>query len=428
MHKRGTRQGAPFFVLLVCRNQSNVPVGLLDLFAGYSELASFMKSTLVLVFVIVFGFSQRLQSQSLKDLSFGTDSTLEVITWNIEWFPKNGDLTADSVSKILLALNADVYALQEIGDSTAFNNMMKKVDGYRVRFDRVRHGGLAYVYKSSLTNLKFYNVFGSQDYRRPFPRAPFVMEFTFDDEKYHLVNNHWKCCGNGRLESDEWDEEQRRKDANDLLKQYIDRNWAKEKAMLLGDLNDILTDRTEHNVFASFLNDGLNYRFADLDIAKGPKPEWSYPGWPSHLDHILISNELFKAFESPGATIQTLAIEDYLKGGFSEFDRNISDHRPVALKLPMESIVSNRPWNYETNTEFKIHLDDSRQMKLEYQAQGAVSVQIFDVHGKSWFQKRIVVGDDNLSIKTESWPIGLYIAVVYHDGAAIVRQKFILSQ
>ena len=45
-----------------------------------------MKKVLFLLLIS----TQLLTAQSLEDLSFGTDSTFEVISWNIEWFPKNG--------------------------------------------------------------------------------------------------------------------------------------------------------------------------------------------------------------------------------------------------------------------------------------------------------------------------------------------------
>ena len=41
------------------------------------------------------------------------------------------------------------------------------------------------------------------------------------------------------------------------------------------------------------LDDFENYLFTDMDIAQGNSNGWSYPSWPSHLDHILITNELF---------------------------------------------------------------------------------------------------------------------------------------
>ena len=40
-----------------------------------------------------------------------------------------------------------------------------------------------------------------------------------------------------------------------------------KKVILLGDLNDILTDIPQNNIFNSFINDTINYLFVDMDIA-----------------------------------------------------------------------------------------------------------------------------------------------------------------
>jgi len=39
-----------------------------------------------------------------EELTFGTDSTLDVVSWNIEHFPKNGQITIDLVSQNLFKL------------------------------------------------------------------------------------------------------------------------------------------------------------------------------------------------------------------------------------------------------------------------------------------------------------------------------------
>ena len=62
---------------------------------------------------------------------------------------------------------------------------------------------------------------------------------------------------------------------------------------MLGDLNDDLADDQQDNVFITFIDSPEAYRFTDMEIAEGPEYNWSYPTWPSHLDHILITNELF---------------------------------------------------------------------------------------------------------------------------------------
>jgi len=44
--------------------------------------------------------SQILSAQTLNDMYFGTDTTFDIISWNIEWFPKNNN-TANKVQEIL---------------------------------------------------------------------------------------------------------------------------------------------------------------------------------------------------------------------------------------------------------------------------------------------------------------------------------------
>ena len=111
-------------------------------------------------------------------------------------------------------------------------------------------------------------------------------------------------------------------------------NWiTDDNVIILGDLNDELQEDASDNVFQNFINDSTNYKFIDLDIAFGSSTNWSYPGWPSHLDHILITNELFDEFEASGAKVETIHIENYFDGGWNEYENFVSDHRPVGLSL-----------------------------------------------------------------------------------------------
>ena len=68
-------------------------------------------------------------SQSLKDLTFGEDNTFEVATWNLEWFPKNNQITIDSVALIIQSLKIDVMAIQEIDDGLSFNTLKNSLPG-----------------------------------------------------------------------------------------------------------------------------------------------------------------------------------------------------------------------------------------------------------------------------------------------------------
>ena len=103
--------------------------------------------------------------------------------------------------------------------------------------------------------------------------------------------------------------------------------------MILGDYNDDIVESSAHNVFNDFLFDDLNYLFTDLAIAQGPSSDWSFPNWPSHLDHILITNELFDNISDN--SVFTFKIDDYMNGWW-EYDNLISDHRPVVINLKFD--------------------------------------------------------------------------------------------
>ena len=107
------------------------------------------------------------------------------------------------------------------------------------------------------------------------------MEFRFRGRDFVMINNHFKCCGDGFIDRYEpWDEETRRMDATDLLKAYIDTHFAERSVIVLGDFNDSLTDTISHNVFASLLDDPDHYRFTDMGIAEGAAPGGPTPATP----------------------------------------------------------------------------------------------------------------------------------------------------
>jgi endonuclease/exonuclease/phosphatase family metal-dependent hydrolase len=298
--------------------------------------------------ILTLFLSFQLYSQNLDDINFGTDSTFEVVTWNIEWFPKNGSITIDSVSKIIENLDVDLIGLQEIDDTTLCRQMIDNLPGYDLFMDNVWFGGLAYIYKTSSINIQsIYKIYDTSPFWNAFPRSPLVIELLFNGETLIVINNHFKCCGDGLLDiGNSADEEARRHEASTLLKQYIDANFNSNKVIVIGDLNDIITDHPTNNVYQMFIDDSTNYAFADMDLAIGTSSEWSFPGWPSHLDHILITNELFTEFSNPSSEIRTIKVDDYLAGGLADYDLNISDHRPVGLKIQLTPIPLNL---YETS-------------------------------------------------------------------------------
>jgi len=267
----------------------------------------------------------------LADLDFGTETSLDVLTWNIEHFPKMNGTTINLAAQSILAMSPEVAGLQEIENSSAFNellNILNNEDDDNVwegfRSEQAYYDiNLAIVYKANLfSNISISEIYTSD--WSAFPRPPVVFDAVYNGERVVVINNHFKASGGASNEA-------RRREACEKLKLYIDENLDNENVIVIGDMNDELDDPVSSNVFQGFIDDEENYCWSDWEIAFGDNDNWSYPGWPSHLDHILITNELFDNYQVE--EVFTVKPELYIEGGWSGYDSNLSDHRPVGIRI-----------------------------------------------------------------------------------------------
>ena len=361
--------------------------------------------------------------------AFGTDNTFEIMSWNIEWFPKNDELTVEYVTDIIEYLDVDIIAIQEVDSILAFEDLVDGLTDYTGYLESSYFAGLAYIYNPSVVEINdIYEIYTTYPYWSPFPRSPMVMDLNYMGERIIVINNHLKCCGDEYLDmSDEDDEEYRRYYANNLLKQYIDNNFQNENVIVLGDYNDVLTDNESNNVFQQFLDDTDNYLFADYDIAQGNSSEWSYPSWPSHLDHILITNELFDDFANEGSFIEAIKLEDYITGGWSSYDYNVSDHRPVALKLEMnpysdiltDILITDKLNVYPNpaNTEANINFESSSFER---------TIEVSNIQGQIVLSESISPGESTYRLKTHDWQSGTYFVRLIECETSIAVERLVV--
>ena len=94
------------------------------------------------------------------------------------------------------------------------------------------------------------------------------------------------------------------------------------------------------NIFIPIINDSVNYLIADKYIPSQNTSNWSYPSWPSHLDHIIISQRLFDNIANLNQNVQTIRVDNYV-GSFQIYDNIISDHLPVGINLMSTPTIIN---------------------------------------------------------------------------------------
>ena len=292
---------------------------------------------LCLLFTVVL-WAEELPKIEYDKLTIGEEQTLEIMTWNIQNFPKS-EFTIDYAANVINAIDADIIGLQEMESDSAFFCLIKQLNdldkhnwsGYRANRNKWKQE-LAFIYKTNLIGVdKVYEVFYG-DFK-PFPRSPLVMEFTFNEQEIVIINNHFKAMPGTKNEV-------RRRNAAIKLDEYIINEHSEKNVILLGDLNDKLTDAAPENVFTTFLDKPDEYKFVDLEIAKNDSADWSYPYWKyrGHIDHILISNELYDEYENADSIVKVITIDKFMEGGGDTRYKYITDHRPVVMKLQFPEI------------------------------------------------------------------------------------------
>ena len=119
---------------------------------------------------------------------------------------------------------------------------------------------------------------------------------------------------------------------------HLDRLSSSSPVVVLGDWNDALTDPDPQNVFRPFEEDSTHYQFADLDIAQPENQQsWSFPSYPSHLDHILVNRPLIPVLNQDSTLVRTIRVDQASGPGTHDYFQTLSDHRPVGLSFRVES-------------------------------------------------------------------------------------------
>lgn len=251
---------------------------------------------------------------------------LDIITWNCEFFPANGDSTIQALSEAVNDLYPDIIGFQEIRKKGWFSKLMEFLPDYDfIISENSSFLHQAIIYKKDMFDLINYRelFIGNTYFFASRPPIQCDLIYKKNNVKLSIINIHMKCCDLGL---------ERRKKASKQLYSYINREIQKgiqENFIVLGDWNDDLKDAPGDHCFDPFLNDD-RFFFPTIDIVDDIS-QASYPKEPyvSFLDHIMISTSLIS---NHSYKVKTIPIDRYM-GGFPVYERNISDHMPVLLSI-----------------------------------------------------------------------------------------------
>ena len=272
----------------------------------------------------------------------GTETTLDLATWNLEFFPLrlpgNYDCPhpvdrgrLEQTANLINILGLDIIAIQEISDPDGFDQLIPLIPGYagllapEERGCNYQRPGL--IYRTDQVTVQSSKLLFTGD-SYAFPRSPFQVDLimTANGRSYplHLIVVHLKASGDSESQA-------RRRLASAQLKTYLDTQSARDPDadyMIAGDWNDVLTDPLSTSSFPGFLSDPEDYTFLNMPLV-GSSEFASHPfGGGSLIDHIMVNHAACADFSEGFVTTLRLDL-------LVPFYGNVSDHRPVMVQAPI---------------------------------------------------------------------------------------------
>lgn len=298
-----------------------------------------LRSLLIAVVAALF-WAPSVNGQSIP--AVGDDATLDVATWNIEWFGNESNAPGGNIAtqfsnvrKIIESSEIDVWGLQEISNPALFEALLDSLgDGYGgslATFSQTQK--IAFIYRTGVISPRRIQhiltgadqVFGG--------RAPLRMDadVTLTDTTFsaHFITVHMKA-GSDLASYDQ------RTEASERFKAHLDVIYPTQNVIVLGDFNDELTTSIRpgrDTPYRNFLDDD-RYRFITLESEE--RGEASFPGrGGSYLDHILITDELDEPYVEDSAR-PWRELGQILVG----YTSTTSDHFPVYARFDFRNGTS----------------------------------------------------------------------------------------
>lgn len=269
----------------------------------------------------------------------GAATTLDIGSWNIEWFgdtangPSNENQQLSNARDVIAGADLDIWGVAEIVSLTQFNSLESQLTGYQgvLANESIVTSGSTYyssseqkvgvLYKSSVATLRSARIIlTSYDY--DFAGRP-PLEVTFDVSLNGTTSSLVVIVLHAKAMSDStsW---QRRRNASIALKSYLDSTYPTQKVVVVGDFNDdVDTSITTGSVspYQNFVDDSLDYLFPTRALSLAGYS--STTGYPDMIDHHLITNEVQASYMANSADVY------YVDQYIANYDTTTSDHYPV---------------------------------------------------------------------------------------------------
>jgi endonuclease/exonuclease/phosphatase family metal-dependent hydrolase len=281
-------------------------------------------------------------AQAVSIPARGSATTLDIGSWNIEFFgdtsngPTNEALQLSNVRDVIGGTDFDLWGLEEVVSTTQFNSLVSQLPGYAgflANDPSVVNGAAFYsdfsnqeqkvglLFKTSIVSVLGAAVILTQNNTDFAGRPPLEVKLRISlnggSEDVVVIVMHPKCC----TDSTSY---QRRVNASNALKTYLDATYPTQKVWVIGDWNDdVDTSISSGRVspYQNFVTDSARYvvqtkALSDAGIS-------STVSFPDVIDHHMNTNEVTASFVA--GSVEAYRVDSLVPS----YGTTTSDHFPV---------------------------------------------------------------------------------------------------
>ena len=352
----------------------------------------------------------------------GSDTTIDIATWNLRQFPQEGVITTTVVSLMVADLELDVIGVQEIQDENAFEQVASNAGGWSALYSQAYAGDLRFgvLYDNSKVTVTGspFNVPGNAFVRNPYAVPMEVTENGVTLE-FVFVVLHLKAY-------DTPDDRDTRRAEILALKTYLDAQLQQGDQthwVVVGDYNDELDDPDDLNVFTPLLDDD-DYTFLTLPIA-GSNYYASYINSLSLIDHLMVTEPMMPFYGDEGE-VETLRLDtEYL-----QYQDIVSDHRPVAAYFPAigDAVAEITPAALPNQPSLSLRpVPSNASVTVQYQLQSPNGMlSVYDLLGRMIWSSELKSTNGELTWPASNAASGLYLVRLTSPSGASATKRAVM--
>ncbi len=366
--------------------------------------------------------------------------TFDVATWNMLWFgnasngPTDDQLQLVNALKVIRHINADLYAVEEVSNTTMFQQLLDSLPdyhGFEANYSQVQK--TAFIFKTSTVDSLDSHLVTDAGSSYDWANGRYPLEFTFNAKvngKNKLIYAyviHAKAST-----SDPATDYSRRVAAAAALKNYLVQNHSQDNVMVLGDYNDDVDESIYNNQtspYAPFVSDS-----ADFDVITYPLSEDKYSSFvdgTEMIDHITISNDLRPNFFAGTERIENTAA--YV----TDYSKTTSDHYPVWARFKLDTttpiekqITEQKPKQITLEQNYPNPFNPSTNITFILPKRETVSLDIYNILGqnvgKILSHQALPAGSHTYRFDATNLPSGIYFYRLESSSGTVETRKMTL--